>query len=154
MNASPRLFVMSRRLPAAGPVWAVVCVATLLSGCATSSPFTTGAVDPSSPIAADLAARAAVPGPYPTFAGIPAMPSDVRPLPAFGQAATSLEMAGIQLTRDTRPETWTITGTEAFAGRARDLAGPAVNGMASTTAATEAFAKAQRARATPPPPPR
>ncbi len=153
MNASPRLFVMSRLGTFRTGLLACVCGAGLLGGCAVSNPFVTAKVDPTSPIAAQVATAARARTTYPTFADIPPVPADVRPLPAFGRAADELEVAGAQLTRDTAPSTWTLTGTEAFAGRARDMAGPEGE-IASTTADTEAFAKAQRARATPPPPPR
>lgn len=126
----------------------------MVSGCAVSNPFATAAVDPASPIAAQVAAKARAGRTYPTFADIPSAPTDVRALPAFGRAANALEVAGADVIRETAPGTWTLTGTEAFAGRARDMAGPEITGAESTTAATEAFAKAQRARATPPPPPR
>lgn len=126
----------------------------MLGGCAVSNPFVTASVDPASPIAAEVAAKALASRDYPTFADIPPVPTDVRPLAAFGRAATELEQAGVDLARETAPGTWTLTGTEAFASRARDIAGPDMAGAESTTAATEAFAKAQRARATPPPPPR
>ena len=153
MNASPRLFVMSRLEPLRTSL--LVCAGgAMLGGCAISNPFATAPVDPASPIAAEVAAKARAAGDYPTFAAIPPVPADVRPLPAFGRAADDLEAAGADLARETAPSTWTLTGTEAFAGRARDIAGPETTGPDSTTAATEAFAKAQRARATPPPPPR
>lgn len=154
MNASPRLFVMSRLEPLRTSLLVCACAAAMLGGCAISNPFVTASVDPASPIAAEVAAKARASRDYPTFADIPSVPSDVRPLPAFGRAADELEVAGVELVRETAPGTWTLTGTEAFAGRARDMAGPETTGPESTTAATEAFAKAQRARATPPPPPR
>lgn len=154
MNASPRLFVMSRLKPLRTSLLVCVCGGAMLSGCAISNPFVTASVNPASPIAAEVAAKARAGHDYPTFADIPPVPTDVRPLPAFGRAAKDLEVAGAELARDTAPGTWTLTGTEAFAGRARDIAGPEATGPASTTAATEAFAKAQRARATPPPSPR
>lgn len=154
MNASPRLFVMSRLEPLRTSLLVCVCGGAMLSGCAISNPFATASVDPASPIAAEVAAKARASHDYPTFADIPPVPTDVRALPAFGRAATELEVAGADLTRETAPGTWTLTGTESFAGRARDIAGPEPTGPESTTAATEAFAKAQRARATPPPSPR
>lgn len=154
MNASPRLFVMSRLEPLRTSLLVCVCGAAMLSGCAISNPFVTATVNPASPIAAEVAAKARASHDYPTFADIPPVPADVRPLPAFGRAASDLQVAGAELVRDTAPSTWTLTGTDAFAGRARDIAGPEATGPDSTTAATEAFAKAQRARATPPPSPR
>ncbi|MBP7817728.1 MAG: hypothetical protein KA085_16530 [Phenylobacterium sp.] len=145
---------MSRLEPLRTSLLVCVCGGAMVSGCAVSNPFATAAVDPGSPVAAEVSAKARASNVYPTFASIPPVPSDVRALPAFGRAANELEAAGAELIAETAPGTWTLTGTEAFAGRARDIAGPGITGPESTTAATEAFAKAQRARATPPPPPR
>ncbi|HEX5380588.1 MAG TPA: hypothetical protein VFW47_18570 [Phenylobacterium sp.] len=91
---------------------------------------------------------------FPTFAGIPAYPKDQRPLKAWGPAARQIERAGDQLVAATAPGTWTLTGTEAFAAETLRHAGPAFAAGESTTAETEAFARDQRKRATPPPPPK
>ena len=49
----------------------------LLSGCI-SNPFQNAQVDPSSPVAAEVARVANANRPYPTFASIPSAPKDVR----------------------------------------------------------------------------
>jgi hypothetical protein len=154
MNAPLRLFVnLSLKAPA--PRWlACVCGAALLAGCGTSNPFATAGVDPASPVAADVEKMAHADKTFPTFADIPNIPTDQRPLRQWGGDADQLELAGAKLVRETAPNTWTLNDTQAFATRGRSQAGPALQGDTSSTAATEAFARQIRERATPPPPPR
>ncbi len=91
---------------------------------------------------------------YPSFSEIPALPADQRPLREFGRAADQLELAAAELDRDTAPGTWTLTGTERFVSRAQAQVAPGGDSDVSTTAASEAFARQIRERATPPPLPR
>lgn len=149
MNALLRLFV-NRTTPRG---LACACGAVLLSGCATS-PFGTAQVDPASPVAADVARMARATSDYPSFSEIPPLPADQRPLREFGRAADQLEMASAKLERETAPGTWTLTGTERFVSRAQAEVAPGGDSEASTTAASEAFARQIRERATPPPLPR
>ncbi len=149
MNALLRLFV---NRPAARGL-ACVCGAALLSGCATS-PFATAQVDPASPVAAEVARMARATTDYPSFSEIPPLPADQRPLREFGRAADQLEMASSKLERETAPGTWTLSGTERFVSRAQAQVAPGGDSDASTTAASEAFARQIRERATPPPLPR
>lgn len=149
MNALLRLFVKQ----SAPRSLACVCGAALLSGCA-ASPFTTAQVDPASPVAAEVARMARASTDYPSFSEIPPLPADQRPLREFGRAADQLELAAANLDRDTAPGTWTLTGTERFVSRAQAQVAPGGESDASTTAASEAFARQIRERATPPPLPR
>lgn len=149
MNALLRLFV-NRPTPWA---FACVCGAALLSGCA-ASPFATAQVDPASPVAAEVAKMARASTDYPSFSEIPPLPADQRPLREFGRAADQLEMASAKLDRETAPDTWTLTGTERFVNRAQALVAPGGDIDGSTRAASEAFARQIRERATPPPLPR
>lgn len=121
----------------------------LLAGCV-GNPFGSHPVDPSSPVAAEVAQLSRKPGKFPTFASIPNPPTDVRPAPQFGKAATSVSAAGDALIAATQPSTWTLQGTDQFAEKARRDAGPALEPANPATA--EAFAKELRERATPPPP--
>lgn len=126
-------------------------LALALAGCA--NPLATANVDSRSPVAAEVEAAAAAAKAYPTFADIPPVPDDQRPLKAWGDAAQTLIAEREQLERQTAPSTWTLSGTEGFAAAARDqVAAPEV--AASSRAETEAFAAETRERATPPPPPR
>lgn len=124
-----------------------------LCGCATVDSRSAAEIKPS-PLAGLIASKSAESGSFPTFAQIPPVPGDVRPLPAFGTAARDLDRTLAELEAQTAPGTWTLSGTEAYAARAQALAGPDTGSSISTTAATEAFARQARARATPPPPPR
>lgn len=131
------------------------CASLLLAGCAISNPLATAPIDPSSPVAADVARMARTGAPFPTFADIPPVPTDQRPVAQWGKQARQLEVAGAALERETAPNTWTLQGTERFQAQAKAAAGPAIQEDAtSSTAATEAFARQLRERATPPPSPR
>jgi len=123
----------------------------LVTGCV-ANPFDNAKVDPNSPVAAEVARVANANRPYPTFASIPAAPKDVRPPRQYGREANSLTAAGAELEAQTAPGTWSLTGTEDFAQRARTEAGnePAPK----ESGATAAFANSGRKRATPPPPPK
>jgi len=125
---------------------AAICAGALLAGCASSDPT----IDPTSPVAADVAKLSRQPGKFPTFASIPNPPKDVRPAPQYGVAANRVTSAGEALIRATEPGTWTLSGTDAFAEAARRDAGPAVE--PGKPGEAEAFAKELRDRATPPPP--
>lgn len=133
---------------ARGLVAASVCV--LVSGCITE-PFRDAKVDPTSPVAAEVARVAHVNKAYPSFASIPAAPKDLRPPRRYGQAAQAVEQASADLEQKTAPETWSLTNTEGFAAAARSEAGSEPPPKASGD--TAAFANTQRKRATPPPPP-
>ena len=149
MNAPHRLFVIT---PAALRLAGLAtCVG--LAACAVENPLKVSKIDTSSPIAAEASRLAHEAKAFPTFAQFPPEPTDVRPIRAWGPAAKQVEMAGAQLVADTAPSTWTLDGTDAFAANAKRLAGAAPS-TESTTAATEAYAKELRKRATPPPPPK
>jgi len=151
MNAPLRLFVRPHVRRSAGAVAGCVGAAVMLAGCA--NPFATAKVDPNSPVAAEIERMASQKRPYPTFADIPPVPTDQRPVAQWGKQADQLEVAASRLDSATAPNTWTLQGTDRFAARARSQAGPDIN-TNSTTPATEAFARQLRERATPPPPPR
>lgn len=128
----------------------------LLAGCAGAGPFATRPVDPGSPVAAEVARLAKPTGGFPRFTDIPPVPTDQRPVRAWGRAADDLEAAAAKLERETADNTWALTpgATEVFAARAQREAGPAATSDESTRAASEAFARQIRERATPPPSPR
>ena len=150
MNALLRLF----SVPTVNRLLACAGGASLLAGCAGASPFGTAPVDPSSPVAAEVTRMAKPTGPFPKFTDIPPVPGDQRPVAAWGQEARKLEAAAAKLERETADNTWTLGGTETFAARAQRDAGPAAVSDESTRAASEAFARQIRERATPPPSPR
>jgi hypothetical protein len=143
MNASRPPFSLAARTAAL----AGVCLA--VAGC-TGVPFTDAKIDPASPVAADVAKMTRQPGKFPTFASIPPKPKDLRPVAQYGRDAQAVLAAGEALVAATAPSTWTLGDTEAFAEKARRDAGPQIEPPKPGDA--EAFAKALRERATPPPP--
>jgi hypothetical protein len=150
MRTRSSLFVNARqpRLAAALALSAAVCA--LLSACV-GNPFADAKVDPRSPIAAEVPKSVRPNAPYPTFAGIPPVPKDVRPHKQYGQAAAKAEQDGSDVVGATAPNTWTLDGTDTFAAQARTDAGPVPPPVQPGD--TEAFARDQKARATSPPPP-
>lgn len=124
--------------------------ALAVAGCTT--PFSAAKIDPSSPVAAATLAATHQKGHRPTFADIPAIPTDVRGPAAFRASIAAQEAAGDKLRSDTAPDTFKLNDTEGYAARAR-AAGKAPNFDAPTDAdraETEAFAKAARGRASAP----
>jgi hypothetical protein len=122
-----------------------------VTGCA--SPFSAAQIDPSSPIAAETRAATHQQGHRrPVFADIPAIPTDVRSPAAFNASVAAQKAAGDKLRRDAAPETFTLNNTETYAARSR-AAAKAPDLIAPTEAdraATDAFAKAARGRASAP----
>lgn len=135
---------------------ALVSLLAGLTACASPlSPFTPPPADPSSPVAAaaNAAAKDSRDAVAPRFIDIPAIPTDVRTPVQFKKAVGAEKIAADKLKRDTAPGTWTLSDTEGYASKARRVAkvpAPAAPTDADR-AATEAFAKAARDRATAPP---
>ena len=149
MPVRSSLFVNLRhpRLAAKLAAGAAGCV--LLAGCV-GNPFADAKVDPRSPIAAEVASSVRPNAPYPTFRAIPPIPKDIRPRKQYGLQAAAIEKDAARLAADTAPNTWTLSGTDSFAATARADAGPELPPVQPSD--TAAFAKDQKARATPPPP--
>jgi hypothetical protein len=123
----------------------------LLTGCI-GNPFAEAKIDPQSPIIAEAKSAAHTTRPFPRFTDIPPVPKDVRAKAAYGVAASGIVMTGDQLVAATDPGAWTLSNTETFVDTGRQAAGP--EQAPADPAATEAFAKDLRKRATPPPPPK
>ena len=97
-------------------------------------------------------AEASKDAPYPTFAQIPPLPTDVRSVAAWKASVTSLKAEGAELAEAAAAEPWTLGDTEGWAEQERAAAAPPPPvTTASSPADTEAFAAAMRARAIPPP---
>jgi hypothetical protein len=121
----------------------------LVAACV-GNPFEDAKVDPRSPVAGEVAKTVKPDAPYPTFAAIPPVPKDMRPRRQYAVAAGQVDQAAVQLEQATAENTWTLQHTDTFAAQANQAVGPDV--AAPQPADTEAFAAAQRKRATPPPP--
>ncbi len=149
MNALDRIFVNAGKFRAAARIVGAASTAALAAGCAAVH-IAGVQVDPSSPVAPEVAKVAREAKTYPKFSDIPPAPSDVRPARQYGQRANELKAERAQLDAATAPGTWALSNTQGFASRARNQAGPDYG--ASTTSQTESFANTIRKRATPPPP--
>ena len=150
MHIRSSLFVNDPRRHRAARLLAAVAACAVTSACV-GNPFKDARVDPRSPIAAEVATSVHPDAAYPTFRSIPPIPKDVRPHRQYGVAAAQTEKQAADLKAATADNTWTLNDSEAFAAQGRADAGPEL--PAGQTADTEAFAKGQKARATPPPPP-
>ncbi|MGI9168648.1 MAG: hypothetical protein ACR2FH_00530 [Caulobacteraceae bacterium] len=102
----------------------------------------------------DLVTRAREVQAYPTFCSIPPTPTDVRDAAAFRGAVAKARIAGANLARPSAPSTFSLQDTGDFAASAREEAAPPPPITTPDQADAEAFAKAARARATPPHRPR
>lgn len=125
------------------------------AACVQVSPFVTRPVDAGSPVAADVRAASSANTAFPSFADIPAAPKDVRTPEAWRKAVASVlkEKRVVETLAEAHPAT--LFNAEAFASaaRARAVTQPGDVPSVNSRAETEAFAKALRERATPPPPP-
>ena len=150
MRTRSSLFVNVRRSLLAAKLLAGAAGCMLVSGCV-GNPFEDAKVDPRSPIAAEVAKSVRTNAAYPTFKSMPPVPKDVRPHLQYGQTADQIEKEAKVLTAATADNTWTLSGTDAFAAKAQADVGPDLPPVQPGD--TEAFARDQKARATPPPPP-
>lgn len=132
-----------------GALVAGVGACALLSGCI-ANPFRDAAVDPRSPVAAEVAKTVRPDAPYPTFVNFPKAPAGLRPRKQYGVVAGRLEKDAATLIAATADSTWSLNNTETFAAQARADAGPVLPPVQPGD--TEAFARDLKARATPPPP--
>lgn len=150
----------ARRAPSGLALGAAVLAGAALAGCGVSERMTGASlapVDPSSPVAQDVIRVSRVPGPYPTFADIPKIPTDVRPASAWRSSVQDeqRERAVLDAQVAALPPV-TPGSTEQFAADARSRLAPPPADVppADARQRAEAEAKALRERATPPPPPR
>jgi hypothetical protein len=151
MHVRSSLFVNVRQSHPAARLLACAAACGLLSACV-GNPFADAKVDPRSPIAREVATTVRPDAKYPTFKSIPPVPKDVRPHQQYGQQAALTEKEAAALIAATADNTWTLNNSETFAAQTRAAAGPDLPPAAP--ADTAAFARDQKARATPPPPPK
>ena len=151
MNARHGHFVNRHAaLSARLAVGAGICA--LLGGCV-GNPFVDAQVDPRSPIAKEVATAVKPDAPYPSFAAIPARPTNLRPVRQYGVAARQVDQAAADLVAQTSDDKFSLQDTATYAAEAQKAAGPeAPPTQAQQAGETEAFAAALRKRATPPPP--
>jgi hypothetical protein len=151
MNVRPARSIDARCATRLAVRSAALGALVLVGACAGRSP-SEARIDPASPIAGEVARVRAMKAPFPSFRQIPPRPKDIRAPQAYAAEVADAKAAAGRLEQATAPETWTLTGSQAFASAAQRAVGaePApANGDD-----TEAFARGLRERATPPPSPR
>jgi hypothetical protein len=113
-------------------------------------------VDQTSPAAVAVSDILNAPGDYPTFAGIPDQPTDLKTADEYKADVTGAQATAAALIAATAPSTWTLSETDAFAAQA--MADAKVGEVSAPTdaemAESEAYARALRAKASPPPRPK
>jgi len=134
--------------------------ASLLCACVSLpdvvEPYAAAPVDLNSPAAAAIQSKARTQTEFPSFADIPQVPADLRTDEGWRQVVRGTEADREQLLAQTAPSTFSLNDTDAFTERARAAIGydPSDVPTATEAAESEAWARAMRARATPPPRPR
>lgn len=113
-------------------------------------------VDQKSPAAAAVSDILSAPGNYPTFADIPEVPTDLKSAEDYKADVAGQQATAAALLAATAPSTWTLSETDAFAAQA--MADAKVGEVSAPTdaemASSEAYARALRAKASPPPRPK
>ncbi|OXE36940.1 MAG: hypothetical protein CGW95_04585 [Phenylobacterium zucineum] len=145
MSSSNRFF--ESRVEGSGIALVFACL--MVGGCTSVQAVASGKTMVPEITAISRAAR-----PFPTFGDIPLPPTDLRPDAAWGVRARTTEADRLAVETATADNTWTLSGTEAFAAQAVREAGPIPASVISTTATTEAYVRELRRRATPPSPPK
>jgi hypothetical protein len=132
----------------------LLAAAAGLSGCVGGDPFN-APVDKSSPVAARVTAISGESGPYPRWADFPAQPRNVATPADFAARTASAQAAQATILDHASGLQWTLTaeGTASFVAQNRAKVDPALAkpAPAGTAEQTEAYAKAERDLATPPP---
>jgi hypothetical protein len=132
---------------------ALAATAAGLSGCASMDPFERE-VDPSSPAAAEVRRVVDAQREYPRWSEFPKAPQDVPQPAEFAVQVASLQQSQNALMADAARIEWYLTGdTSAWARVARSAIDPQYAQPAPPNAAAEAeaWARALRERAVPPP---
>ena len=113
-------------------------------------------VDPNSPVAKDVIEASRHPGPYPSFADIPEVPTDIRPVSEWRAAVLDLKHRQARLGAEAGALPPALTDTDAYAALHRSKAGAQPTDIPPEDAEqrTRAYAQSLRERATPPPPPK
>jgi len=106
---------------------------------------------PASPVTTDALAEAGAVKTTPTFAQMPAAPTDVRGFQAWRGAIADLKAVGAQTATEGASGPWLLADTEDWAERARAEAAPPAPMTTPAQGDTDAFVRDMIRRATPPP---
>ncbi len=111
-------------------------------------------MDPASPVYQDVMQATRHPGPYPQFADIPKIPTDVRPASAWAEAVADVQHDKSSLDSAVAALPPVQTDTQTFAANAHSAVQPPAAADAAppdTPDQARAYAESLRQRATPPP---
>jgi len=126
---------------------AIALLASVAAGQSMASPCAPPAVSPA-PGAIAAAEKSAT---RPSFASIPAAPTDVRTFQAWRGAIADARHAGAETAAQAAAEPWTLSDTQGFVDRALAEAAPPAPMTTPAEGATDAFVREMIRRATPPP---
>jgi len=148
---------MARRTASVGILFLAGASLLAIAGCTNLASFSVGAlpVPPGSPVALAVEDAVRNPGPIPSFASVPAAPAN-PPTPqsqAADAAVVGDQVAALDRAVAAMPVLQT-GAVEAYADQTRARLGNIQPPTAAELAQIDAFARAARARATPPPAPR
>jgi hypothetical protein len=124
-----------------------LALASLMAGQVMAEPTP----QPSPSPAVSAIAEGEKPTTRPTFAQVPPAPSDVRPFVAWRSAIADIRLVGVKTAAEANAGPWTLSGTEGWAGQARDEANPPAPMTTPAQGDTDAFVREMLRRATPPP---
>jgi hypothetical protein len=159
MNGQARI-PLSRLFSASAPLKVLGVLGALsLAACVSPSGrqvFSEVQINPTSPAKADIEAVLARPGDFPTFAALPAPPSDLPTAEALKSEVGEAQADALYVTNSTAPATWELDADDDFVARARAAVGAAdlQPPTDAEIAEAEAYAAAARARAKAPPVPK
>ena len=153
MNGETRTFRTASRMALIAGAGLLLCACASLP--TVDETFAAPPIDQKSPAAAAVADVLNAPGDYPTFAGIPEVPTDLKTPEQYKADVTGQQQTAEALIAATAPSTWTLSETDAFAAQAMTEAkvGTVNAPTDAEVASSEAYARALRAKASPPPRP-
>jgi hypothetical protein len=142
-------------MKALAPTFSMTLVSAAIAGAAilgASGASAAAAPSPSAPLPEDVAGKPTNLRVFPTFCEIPPRPSKVRTGKAFKEAVVAIRLAGVRLTAETAPGTFSLEDTDGFASAARAQAAPPPPMAPPDGQQTDAFINQARALARPPGP--
>jgi hypothetical protein len=124
-----------------------LALAALTAGSAMAAPTP----QPSASPALTAISEGEKPAVRPTFAQIPAAPTDIRPFVAWRSSIADIRQVGVQTAAEANAGPWSLSGTEGWADQARAEAVPPAPMTKPVQGDTDAFVREMLRRATPPP---
>jgi hypothetical protein len=129
-------------------VWVVAAALACLAAAPASAAPT---AQPTPTVVSGAITDAAKRSARPSFASIPAAPSDVRPFTAWRASVADVRRAGDLTAAQAASEPWTLSDTQGFVDRALAEAAPPPPMTTPVQGDTDAFVRDMIRRATPPP---